>query len=115
MLLSVSLARKLNLNIGDRVSAYFQSQEEGRLPRIRYFILSATFQTGFPDFDDNYAFVDLRHLQKLNAWDEDQMGGYEVFLKDDCDYFSAFAENVYAALPPHIDVQTVDQLVSGYF
>jgi len=114
MLLSVSLARKLNLNIGDRVSAYFQSQEEGRLPRIRYFILSATFQTGFPDFDDNYAFVDMRHLQKLNGWDEDQMGGYEVFLNDDSDT-SVFAENVYAALPPHIDVQTVDQLYQGIF
>ena len=114
MLLSVSLARKLNLNIGDRVSAYFQSQEEGRLPRIRYFILSATFQTGFPDFDDNYAFVDMRHLQKLNGWDEDQMGGYEVFLNDESDT-SVFAGNVYAALPPHIDVQTVDQLYQGIF
>jgi len=114
MLLSATLARKLNLDIGDRVSAYFQSQEEGRLPRIRYFILSATFQTGFPDFDDNYAFVDMRHLQKLNGWDEDQMGGYEVFLNDESDT-SVFAGNVYAALPPHIDVQTVDQLYQGIF
>ena len=114
MMLSVTLARKLNLKIGDRVSAYFQNQEEGRLPRIRYFILSATFQTGFPDFDDNYAFVDLRHLQKLNAWDENQIGGYEVFLKDD-ENTNAFAEKIYAALPPHIDVQTVDQLYQGVF
>lgn len=114
LVLSATIARKLNLAIGDRVSAYFQSETEGRLPKIRYFILSATFQTGFPDFDDNYAFVDMRHLQKLNGWKENQIGGYEVFLHDNT-HLSAYAKKVYALLPPHIDVQTVDQLYQGVF
>ena len=113
IVLSATIARKLNLSIGDRVSAYFQS-EQGRIPRIRYFNLSATFKTGFPDFDDNYAFVDMRHLQRLNDWQDGQIGGYEVFLTEKANAID-YAARVYASLPPHIDVQTIDQLYQGIF
>ena len=114
MVLSEKMARKLSLTIGDRVRAYFQNEESSRLPRMRYFELAATYQTGFPDFDDNFVFVDLRHLQRINQWDINQVGGYELFV-DDHDNMGDIANKIYDRLPPHIDIQTVGELYASIF
>ncbi len=114
IVLSQTLAQKLNLKLGERVTAYFQNDKEGAIPRLRYFTLTAIYQTGFPDFDNSLAFVDLRQIQKLNGWTKQQVGGLEVFLTPEAVAVS-FAEKIYNELPPHIDVQRVDQLYQGIF
>lgn len=114
ILLSATLAQKLDLSIGDRVTAYFQNTKEGGLPKLRYFNLAGIYQTGFPDFDHNYGFIDFRHLQRINQWKDDEIGGVEVFTSPGIDVKS-YASTVYNKLPPHIDVQTVDELYRGIF
>lgn len=114
IILSATLAQKLNLSIGDRVTSYFQNTKEGGIPKLRYFNLSGIYQTGFPDFDNNYGFIDLRHLQRINQWKDNEIGGVEVFTLPGTDV-KAYAASVYNKLPPHIDVQTVDELYRGIF
>lgn len=114
MVLSETLARKLNLSIGDRVRAYFQNEKRGRLPKVRSFTLAATYQTGFPDFDDNFAYIDMHHLQRINQWHINQVGGYELFLDED-ENLEFVADYLYNRLPPHIDVQTIKQLYASIF
>ena len=114
IVLSQTLAQKLKLDLGDRVTAYFQNNDPAALPRVRYFNLVAIYQTGFPDFDNSFVFVDLKQVQKINAWTSQQIGGVEVFLTPEADAVS-YAEKIYAELPPHIDVQRVDQLYQGIF
>ena len=114
IVLSQTLAQKLNLNLGDRLTAYFQNDDPGSVPRIRYFNLVAIYQTGFPDFDNSFTFVDMRQLQKINGWKDQQIGGVEIFLTPQAEMIS-YAEKIYTELPPHIDVQRVDQLYQGIF
>lgn len=114
IVLSQTLAKKLNLSLGDRVTAYFQNDDPEGVPRIRYFKLVAIYQTGFPDFDNSFTFVDMRQLQKINAWTDQQIGGVEIFLTPQADAVS-YAQKIYTELPPHIDVQRVDQLYQGIF
>ena len=114
IVLSQTLAKKLQLELGDRVTAYFQKDEPGAIPRIRYFNLVAVYQTGFPDFDNSFGFVDLRQLQRINGWTEKQIGGVEIFLTPNADVIP-YADKIYRELPPHIDVQRVDQLYQGVF
>lgn len=114
IVLSQTLAQKLNLNLGDRVTAYFQNDDPGVVPRIRYFNLVAIYQTGFPDFDNSFTFVDMRQLQRINGWTDQKIGGVEIFLTPQAEAIS-FAEKIYTELPPHIDVQRVDQLYQGIF
>ena len=108
IVLSQSLAQKLQLKIGERVTAYFQQKNEGSIPRVRYFIVTAIYQTGFPEFDNTFAFADMRHLQRINNWSESEIGGMELFLHPK-ENVATYAEEVYRALPPHIDVQTAQQ------
>jgi lipoprotein-releasing system permease protein len=114
IVLSQTLAQKLNLNLGDRLTAYFQNDDPRGVPRIRYFNLVAIYQTGFPDFDNSFTFVDMRQLQKINGWSDQQIGGAEIFLTPQAETIS-YAEKIYNELPPHIDVQRVDQLYQGIF
>ena len=79
IVLSKTLAQKLKLELGDVSIAYFQNDDPGSVPRIRYFNVAAIYQTGFPDFDNSFTFVDMRQLQKINGWTDQQIGG-EIFL-----------------------------------
>ena len=114
IVLSQSLAKKLQLSIGDRVTAYFKQEDESSLPRVRYFNVGAIYQTGFPDFDDTFVFADMRHLQRINNWSPSEIGGMELFLNPEVNV-NTYAEEVYRVLPPHIDVQTAEQRYQSIF
>ena len=114
IVLSQSLAKKLQLSIGDRVTAYFKQEDESSLPRVRYFNVGAIYQTGFPDFDDTFVFADMRHLQRINNWLPSEIGGMELFLNPEVNV-NTYAEEVYRVLPPHIDVQTAEQRYQSIF
>lgn len=113
IVLSVTIASKLNVGLGDRVTAFFQSKKEN-LPGIRYFSVVGIYQTGFPYIDDNVSFVDIRQLQRLNKWAENEIGGFVVYVEKENDRH-LLSEELYQKLPPHIDVRTVEQLYEGIY
>jgi lipoprotein-releasing system permease protein len=78
ILISQVVANMLNLKVGDKVPMYFLEQQL----RARQFIVSGIFDSSLPEFDELFALVDLRQVQKLNNWDEDQIAGYEVLVAD---------------------------------
>ena len=79
IVLSRTIANMLQLNVGDAVRMYF-IQNSGI--RARKFSLVGIFNSHFPEFDEKMAFVDMRHLAKLNGWNEGEISGYEVMLSD---------------------------------
>lgn len=114
IVISATMARKLGLAVGDRITAYFQQNQSNRIPRKRYFKITAIYQTGFPDYDNTIAFVDMRQLQQINQWEEGQIGGYDIFLSQK-KVSTPIASEIYQKLPPHIDVQTAEQLHAGLY
>lgn len=84
ILMSEALAKKLHVALGERVAVYFVRQAP-QPPLLRYFYIAALFKTDFEDIDNSFLIGDLKHLQRINKWDNNQVGGYEVFLRDDED------------------------------
>lgn len=78
LLISLKVANKLKLNIDDKINMYFVQEP----PRVRSFKISGIYDTGLEDFDKLYVLGDIAHIQKLNNWQENQVGGYEIFLND---------------------------------
>lgn len=76
--LSSYIANLLHLGVGDKLSVYFVQDP----PRVRPFIISGLFKTSIEDFDHVFAFVDMRHLQKVNDWQSDQITGFEITIDD---------------------------------
>lgn len=79
IVVSRQMARKLGLQLGDKVRTYFVQDP----PMQRSFTIVGIYETGLPEYDSQFAIVDLRHLQKLNRWDSTMVGGIEILLNDD--------------------------------
>jgi len=77
ILISKTLADKLNIEAGKKLLMYFIQDP----PRIRKFTVTGIYNSGFSEFDTKYIIGDLQQIQKLNRWDEDQISGYEIMLK----------------------------------
>src|SRR5690606_4706785 len=49
---------------------------------LRVFEIVGVYDSGFAEFDSSYIIGDIRHLQRINKWEKDQVGAFEVFLTD---------------------------------
>ncbi|MBL0048428.1 MAG: ABC transporter permease [Bacteroidetes bacterium] len=74
ILISKKIADKLKFKSGDNLWMYFVQQP----PRMRKFKVCGIYESGLEDFDDKYVLCDLQHIQKLNDWNPNQMGGMEI-------------------------------------
>ncbi|MCL2416311.1 MAG: FtsX-like permease family protein [Bacteroidales bacterium] len=77
VLISRTLARMLHLELGGRLFVYFV---DGTHVRARAFDISGIYESGFSTFDEKMIIGDLRHVQRLNDWDDDEVGGFEIIL-----------------------------------
>jgi len=94
------LARKLGLNVGDKVRLMSPSggiSPAGATPRMRAFDLVGIFDSGFYEYDVGMIVTPLIAVQRLNRMG-DGITGIEVFIRDR-DQASAVAEMARAALP----------------
>ena len=66
ILLSRFIANRLKLYLNDKVSLYFFNDEAD--PRQRNFTVKGIYDTGLEDFDRQFVFVDIEHVQRLAGW-----------------------------------------------
>lgn len=77
IVISKSILNKLNLELGQKITvSFFQDEKE----RKRRFIIGGVYESGMEQFDGSILLCDIRHIQKLNGWQENQIAGYEVLL-----------------------------------
>ena len=80
ILLSQHIASKMKLKVGDKMLLYF-IQKDGQL-RPKDFMVKGIYQTGLEQFDNLYVIANIAHIQKRNGWNNHQVGGFEVIIKD---------------------------------
>ena len=114
ILLSQVIAQRLSVGVGDEVSAYFQNYQNQQLPNVRRFKVVGLFLSGFPDFDENFIFGDLRHIQRINKWKKNEIGAYEVFTTDFNKAISV-SSSLYQKLPSDIDVIEITRQYATIF
>ena len=125
ILISESLSRRMNLQLGQRLQVYFISQRQffdgtsGQMVeqsehRSRRFTVCGIFKTDFSDFDQQLSIVDIRHIQKLNYWDSSMVGAYELRLKDFGTEATA-VERVQDLLGYDYSVRSVKEIYSNIF
>jgi lipoprotein-releasing system permease protein len=93
ILISNHIASKMQIDVGDEVILFFVQQP----PRYRKMKISGIYHTGLGEMDQKMTFGDLRHIQKLNKWDEQQVGGFEVLI-DDFDQLDQMEELVHGLI-----------------
>lgn len=75
LLISQMTAAKLQLKTGDKVFAYFISEDN---VRARRFTVAGIYNTNMTQFDQNLCFTDMFTTVKLNGWNSGQCSGAEL-------------------------------------
>lgn len=114
ILLSQLLCNRLNLKLGDRFVTYFMKQEINKIPNKRVFEIVGIYNSGFQEFDASYIIGDIRHVQRINRWQPDQVGAFEVFV-DDFNTINAKGEEVYAETDSALNTQTIVEKFANIF
>ncbi len=78
IIISRKIADMLKLKTNDTISMHFIQDP----PRMRRFTISGIYETSLEEFDKIYVFCDIGHIKRLNGWKDDQVSGFEVFIKD---------------------------------
>lgn len=79
IVISKMIADQLHLHAGDRLFAYFFSNNG---VRPRKYTISGIYQTNLSMFDKMICYTDLYSAVKLNGWESDQTSGAELTVKD---------------------------------
>jgi lipoprotein-releasing system permease protein len=111
ILISKSLASLLKLDVNNDLRMYFIS---GSQALGRKFHISGIFETGLEELDNMYVIGDIRHIQKLNSWTPDQVGGFEVSL-DDFKDLDRLEKYIYRTIGFSLDAVTIRQLYPQIF
>ncbi|OXB15393.1 ABC transporter permease [Flavobacterium reichenbachii] len=114
VLISKFLADRLDLKVGDSFNTFFIKEEQGKMPNVRRFRISGTFSSGFQDFDATYIIGDIRHMQRINKWNSDQVGAFEVFVKDFND-IKKTGQEIYDHTSSNLDSKTIIEKYSYIF
>ncbi len=114
VIISKFLADRLGLKVGDSFNTFFIKEEQGKMPNSRRFKITGIFNSGFQDFDATYILGDIRHIQRINKWNPDQVGAFEVFVKD-FDNISAAGDKIYKETSSNLDTKTIIEKYSYIF
>lgn len=92
VLISKQLADMLQVEVGNSIVTTFVPVAAGKQPRKRQFQIVGIYETHLQEIDSRFIIADMRHIQALNSWTEQQIGGYEVFLHNHGNLWQAQAE-----------------------
>ncbi|MGB5319399.1 ABC transporter permease [Eudoraea sp.] len=107
VLMSSYMANRLKKKVGDDFFTFFLKEEDpAKTPNQRRFEIVGLYDSGFEEFDAKYVFTDIRHLQRMNKWEENQVGNFEVFLED-FDAIEAKTAEIYGTTLSDLDTQNI--------
>ena len=112
IIISNYTAKQININHGDSLIVFFFREDGSKT--ARKLIVSGIFKTGIEDYDKNFAICDINLIRKLNQWDQQQIGGYEVFLKD-YHQTDSLNKKIYEELPQSWYSRSIKEIYPNIF
>ena len=104
IIISKQTVDRLNLKLGDSFRFYFIDAGEviGRRFKVK-----GIFKTGLEEYDRKFAIVDIKKLRQMLQWEDDEVGGFEVFI-DDIRDLEVFSNYIYInELPGHLYAENI--------
>lgn len=110
VLLSEHIADKLNTQAGDSILLFFVQDP----PRIRKVCVKGIYRTNLEEIDQTIIIGDLRLVQQINGWSQDEIGGYELILKD-FNQLESTAGEVFDLMDYNLQIERVTDLYLQLF
>jgi len=108
IIISKSIADRLQLKVADTVAIWFVRKNPNKLPQIRKLFIKGIYKSDFPEFDKSFVIGDIKHIQRLNKWKPDEIGGFEVVLND-FDDIDDISTKIRQELPPTLNSYSIKE------
>ena len=99
VLISLSMAKELQLHLGSAVTAYFVDDTD---IRARRFTIVGLYDTGFKQYDDLFVLTPLETARRLQVWDLNVYSGVEILI-DNMRCLDDVADDIYFATVRQMD------------
>ncbi len=106
VLMSRIMANRLQLKTGATFFAVFFKDDANKIPNQRKFEITGIYDSGLEEIDEITLFVDIRHIQRMNKWEPNQVGNFEVFL-DDFDAIEEKTKEIYGKTLSDLDTENI--------
>ena len=114
VLISQYLAKRLGFKVNDDFQMVFAKGDPEKLPNIITFHIVGIYNSGFQDLDKQYIIGNIRHIQRINRWKEDQIGNFEVFI-DNYDDIDIKGKEIYKSIPSVLNAETITDKYASIF
>ncbi|WP_142783779.1 ABC transporter permease [Changchengzhania lutea] len=114
VLISQYLANRLGFEVGERFQMVFAKEDPEKLPNIITFNIVGVYNSGFQDLDKQFLIGNIRHIQRINKWEDDQIGNFEVFVTD-YDNLDKKGIEIYQNTPSTLNTITITDKYSMIF
>ena len=112
IMISEQTANRLKIKLGDPVNIHFLQDKNQIKRRVK---VAGLYRTGLEEYDKKFAFVDMRLIQQVVGWQEDQIIGYEISVDDKADA-EPIADYIYQELlPAGLYAETIEEKQSSIF
>ncbi len=114
VIISQITSEKLKLNVGDNFHIFFVKDNPNKAPNSRKFTVAGIFNSGFNEIDEGFIVGDIKHIQKINKWKSDEVGGFEVLLHD-FDKLGETGFEIYSSIDSDLNAMTISEKYPNIF
>ncbi|TYP98765.1 lipoprotein-releasing system permease protein [Tenacibaculum adriaticum] len=106
ILISESIANKLHLKLNDTIYTWFGAESSTIKFKSRKPVVVGIYNTGFEQFDNTMLIGDIREVQRINGWKENEIGGFEILI-DDFNQLQEKGNEVYSNIGATLNSTTI--------
>jgi lipoprotein-releasing system permease protein len=79
-LVSDAVAKQLQIKINDTIKVHFVAANSDAQKTYRKLVVVGFYHTGIDEYDKLFMIADINLIRRINNWEPNQIGGYEVFM-----------------------------------
>jgi lipoprotein-releasing system permease protein len=79
-IVSDAVAKQLQIKINDTIKVHFVATNSDAQKTYRKLVVVGFYHTGIVEYDKLFMIADINLIRRINNWEPNQIGGYEVFI-----------------------------------
>jgi lipoprotein-releasing system permease protein len=111
IIIPTTIANTLQLHINDNVKIYFILNGQSTYRKLT---VVGIYKTGIEEYDNTFAIADLKLIQRVSNWQENEIGGYEIMLRDYLQ-IDSISNNIYSQLPEVWESRSIKEVYPNIF